>query len=102
MVSTRRSIASCFKIITYSSDAIDEDDDIDASESKGSSDKRGWSFQKIAARHRVLSNIVISLNKDGPETATVKLLTRPNTAFQEKTSEWDGQMRNPDCRLQRI
>ncbi|GMP44782.1 hypothetical protein CsSME_00013563 [Camellia sinensis var. sinensis] len=86
-----RSTASCFKIITCSSDAVDEDDDIEASESKGSSDKRGWSFRKRSARHRVLSNIVISempssLNKDGPETATVNLETQPNTAFQEKTS----------------
>ncbi|KAL7244868.1 hypothetical protein ACSBR2_000254 [Camellia fascicularis] len=86
-----RSTASCFKIITCSSDAVDEDDDIEASESKGSSDKRGWSFRKRSARHRVLSNIVISempssLNKDGPETATVNLETQPNAAFQEKTS----------------
>ncbi|XAR64174.1 hypothetical protein NMG60_11024418 [Bertholletia excelsa] len=85
-----RSTASCFKIIACGGSSVDECD-ADAPESKGSSDKRGWSFRKRSARHRVLSNTVISetpssLNKESPETATINFQTQPNTNFPEKTS----------------
>ncbi|KAL6995804.1 hypothetical protein U1Q18_005940 [Sarracenia purpurea var. burkii] len=58
---------------------------------KGSSDKRGWSFRKRSAGHRVLSNTVISetpssLDKESPETANVNIQTQSNTTFSEKTS----------------
>ncbi|KAA8537545.1 hypothetical protein F0562_027153 [Nyssa sinensis] len=79
-----RSTTSCFKIITCGSDSI-VNDDLQASESKGSSDKRGWSFRKRSATHRVLSNTVItetpsSGNKETPESATVDFQTQANSS----------------------
>ncbi|KAG6783713.1 hypothetical protein POTOM_009380 [Populus tomentosa] len=67
---------SCLKIITCGSDSADRDD-LQLPESNGSSDKRGWSFRKKSARHRVLSNTVISeitpssVNKEIPEPANL-------------------------------
>ncbi|XP_048444242.1 protein IQ-DOMAIN 32 isoform X1 [Pyrus x bretschneideri] len=65
---------SCFKIISCGKDSADNDD-LEAPESKSPSDKRGWSFRKRAARHRVLSNTVIietptSGHKETPESAS--------------------------------
>ncbi|KAK9216804.1 hypothetical protein WN944_008815 [Citrus x changshan-huyou] len=70
---------SCFKIITCGSDSAGNDD-LDVSESKGSNDKRGWSFRKKSARHRVLSNSVVtettsSVKKESLETADVNFQT---------------------------
>ncbi|PSS31274.1 Protein IQ-DOMAIN like [Actinidia chinensis var. chinensis] len=86
-----RSTASCFKIITCSSDGADKDDVEEASESKGSSDKHGWSFGKRSTRHRVLSNTAMSekpssANKESPETAIVSLQIQPNPTVPEKAS----------------
>ncbi|XP_057974558.1 protein IQ-DOMAIN 32 isoform X2 [Malania oleifera] len=82
--------ASCFKIITCGSDAVDNGD-LEASESKGSSDKRGWSFRKRSARHRVLSNTVTSEapsgNKDNSESATINIETPINSSVPEKISK---------------
>ncbi|KAI5596791.1 hypothetical protein POPTR_002G025200v4 [Populus trichocarpa] len=67
---------SCLKIITCGSDSADRDD-LQLPESNGSSDKRGWSFRKKSARHRVLSNTIISettpssVNKESPEPANL-------------------------------
>ncbi|KAJ6684790.1 IQ-DOMAIN 5-RELATED [Salix purpurea] len=67
---------SCLKIITCGSDSADRDDP-PLPESNGSSDKRGWSFRKRSARHRVLSNTIISetapssVNKESPESANL-------------------------------
>ncbi|XP_065880792.1 protein IQ-DOMAIN 32 [Euphorbia lathyris] len=76
---------SCFKLIPCAGDSTDNDD-LQAPENKGSSDKRRWSFRKRSARHRVLSNTVIaeapysankgcsdsgSLNFQSPDTSTV-------------------------------
>ncbi|KAL7207522.1 hypothetical protein ACSBR1_029468 [Camellia fascicularis] len=80
-----KSTVSCFKIITCAGDPVD----VEASESKASGNKRGWSFRKRSARHRVLSNTVISEMQsfdNSPETANVNLQTQPNTTFPEKTS----------------
>ncbi|KAK4782108.1 hypothetical protein SAY86_016210 [Trapa natans] len=52
-----RSTSSCFKIIACGSDSGADKDDAEAPEIKG--DKRGWSFRKRSAQHRVLSNTVI-------------------------------------------
>ncbi|CAN6722341.1 unnamed protein product [Malus baccata var. baccata] len=65
---------SCFQIIACGKDSADNDD-LEAPESKSPSDKRGWSFRKRAARHRVLSNTVItetptSGHKESPESAS--------------------------------
>ncbi|KAL8257957.1 hypothetical protein R6Q59_029998 [Mikania micrantha] len=56
-----RSTQSCFKIISCggSNEAVDRDD-IDASSENKSPDKRGWSFRKRSARHRVLSNTIVT------------------------------------------
>ncbi|XP_057505172.1 protein IQ-DOMAIN 32-like [Actinidia eriantha] len=85
-----KSTVSCFKIIACGSDSVHKND-VEASESKGSSDKRGWSFRKRSASHRVLSNTIIletpsPLNKESPEITTANLQVQPNTAFPEETS----------------
>lgn len=86
----RPSTVSCFKIISCgSSDSVDRDD-LQAPEIKGSSDKRGWSFRKRSARHRVLSNSVTSeatsANKASPDSATVSYQTEPSSVAVEKAS----------------
>ncbi|KAH9758984.1 protein IQ-DOMAIN 32 [Citrus sinensis] len=80
---------SCFKIITCGSDSAGNDD-LDVSESKGSNDKRGWSFRKKSARHRVLSNSVVtetasSVKKESLETADVNFQT-PSSVKQSLES----------------
>ncbi|KAL6295607.1 hypothetical protein ACE6H2_003749 [Prunus campanulata] len=81
---------SCFKIITCGNDSADKDD-LEAPESKGSSDKRGWSFRKRSARHRVLSNTVITEtptpgHKEIPESATLNFQSPASTTVPEKIS----------------
>ena len=58
---------------------------------KGYSDKRGWSFRKRSARHRVLSNTVVSEipstgNKESPESAAINFQTPVDSTVAEKTS----------------
>ncbi|XP_062101178.1 protein IQ-DOMAIN 32 [Humulus lupulus] len=83
-----KSTSSCFKIITCGSDSA-EKDDLELAESKGPSDKRGWSFRKRSARHRVLSNTVITEtpafgNKEGPDSATPNFEAPADTNVPEK------------------
>ncbi|XP_060199794.1 protein IQ-DOMAIN 32 [Lycium barbarum] len=82
--------SSCFKIITCGSDSVDHDELEVPSESKSSSDKRGWSFRKKSARHRVLSNTVVSEtpsgNKDWPESANANSQRQSNSTIPEKAS----------------
>ncbi|XP_030527145.2 protein IQ-DOMAIN 32 isoform X2 [Rhodamnia argentea] len=78
--------ASCFKIITCGSDSADKDD-LEASEIKG--DKKGWSFRKRSARHRVLSNSAISetsapATKEIPESADVNFKTGTDSDVPHK------------------
>ncbi|CAI9777876.1 unnamed protein product [Fraxinus pennsylvanica] len=85
-----KSTTSCFKIVTCGSDSI-EHDDLQSPQSKGLSDRRGWSFRKRSARHRVLSNTVISevassANKESPEPTTVNFQVEPNSTIPERTS----------------
>ncbi|GFS46436.1 hypothetical protein Acr_00g0102220 [Actinidia rufa] len=85
-----KSTASCFQIIACGSDSVRKGD-VEASESKGSSDKRGWSFRKRSASHRVLSNTIIletpsPLNKESPGIATANVQGQCNATFPEKTS----------------
>ncbi|KAL2468271.1 Protein IQ-DOMAIN 32 [Forsythia ovata] len=85
-----KSTTSCFKIVACGSDSIDQDD-LRTPESKGISDRRGWSFRKRSARHRVLSNTVISeaassVNKESPEPTTVNFQVEPNLTIPERTS----------------
>lgn len=60
-------------------------------QAKGSSDKRGWSFRKRSARHRVLSNTVISetpssANKESPEDVNINYQQPANSTVLEKIS----------------
>ncbi|XP_056177174.1 protein IQ-DOMAIN 32 [Syzygium oleosum] len=80
--------ASCLKIITCGSDSADQDD-LEASEIKG--DKKGWSFRKRSARHRVLSNSAISetsapATKEIPESADDNFKTATDSDVPEKVS----------------
>eukprot|EP00257_Ricinus_communis_P017278 XP_015575680.1 protein IQ-DOMAIN 32 [Ricinus communis] len=83
---------SCFKIITCAGDSADkDDDDLLAPENKSSSDKRGWSFRKRSARHRVLSNTIIaeapySANKESSESATLTFQSPDSSNVPEKIS----------------
>ncbi|KAI3432027.1 uncharacterized protein J3R85_007691 [Psidium guajava] len=80
--------ASCFKIISCGSDSADKDD-LEASEIKG--DKKGWSFRKRSARHRVLSNSAISetsapATKEIPESEDVNFKTGTDADVPQKVS----------------
>lgn len=82
--------ASCFKIISCGGDSVGQDE-LDLAERKGYSDKRGWSFRKRSARHRVLSNTVVSEipssgNKESPESAAINFQTPVDSTIPEKTS----------------
>uniref|UniRef100_A0A162AHL7 DUF4005 domain-containing protein n=1 Tax=Daucus carota subsp. sativus TaxID=79200 RepID=A0A162AHL7_DAUCS len=60
--------------------------------SKASTDKRGWSFGKRSARHRVLSNTVISEipssdSKEIPEPACADYQIQTRAAIPEKSSD---------------
>ncbi|XP_054797767.1 protein IQ-DOMAIN 32 isoform X2 [Prosopis cineraria] len=81
---------SCFKLITCGGDAADGNDDYQVSEIKDSSDKRGWSFRKKSARHRVLSNAVITdtpsrANKESSECTNVNFQPSTETIIAEKS-----------------
>ncbi|XP_042493808.1 protein IQ-DOMAIN 32-like [Macadamia integrifolia] len=85
-----RSSSSCFKVLTCGRDSLDIDD-FNPTESKESTDKRGWSFRKRSARHRVLSNTVISENpstgnKESPASTTITATPQPNLTVPEKVS----------------
>ncbi|XP_027149268.1 protein IQ-DOMAIN 32 [Coffea eugenioides] len=87
----RSGTASCFKLINCAgnNDSVDRDD-LQAPESKGSSDRSRWSFRKRSARHRVLSNSVTSetpfVSKTDPDTAAVSLQTQASSTIRDKTS----------------
>lgn len=87
----RSGTASCFKLITCAgdNDSVDRDD-LQAPESKGSSDRSRWSFRKRSARHRVLSNSVTSetpfVSKADPDTDAVSLQTQASSTIPDKTS----------------
>ncbi|KAF7829597.1 Protein IQ-DOMAIN 32 [Senna tora] len=82
---------SCFKLITCGGgDAADNNDDFQVSEIKDSNDKRGWSFRKRSARHRVLSNTVITetpsfANKESSECTSINFQPPPDTNVAEKS-----------------
>ncbi|KAL8030684.1 hypothetical protein ABFX02_14G301500 [Erythranthe guttata] len=82
-----KSAASCFKIITCASESTGNDD----VQSKVSNDRRGWSFRKRTATHRVLSNTVISeapssANNQSPDSTSAKFSLQPNLTVPEKNS----------------
>ncbi|KAJ4964271.1 hypothetical protein NE237_024210 [Protea cynaroides] len=84
-----RSSSSCFKVFACGNDSMDIDDL--QTKSKESTDKRGWSFRKRSASHRVLSNSVISEtpstgNKEAPASTTISSDPQPNLTAPEKVS----------------
>ncbi|XP_073305128.1 protein IQ-DOMAIN 32-like isoform X1 [Primulina huaijiensis] len=89
-----KSSGACFKIIACGSDSVDHED-LQAPESKSSDERRGWSFRKRSARHRVLSNTIISeapssVKKESPESTDVNVLMQSNLTTQEKFSGIQG------------
>ncbi|KAL6493052.1 hypothetical protein OROGR_032811 [Orobanche gracilis] len=85
-----KSTPSCFKIISCGGDSVDHED-LQTPESKGSSDRRRWSFHKRSARHRLLSNSVsleapISANKENPESPAIDFQLQPDSTVPKKTS----------------
>lgn len=62
-------------------------------QTKGSGDKRGWSFRKRSPKHRVLNSTVISdvlpsgNNKESQEFVAVNYQVEANSAIPEKPSE---------------
>ncbi|XP_057766071.1 protein IQ-DOMAIN 32-like [Salvia miltiorrhiza] len=85
-----KSTASCFKIIACGTDSVDHGD-LQTPQSKVSSARSGWSFRKRSARHRVLSNTIISeapsfTDKESPESTAANLQVQPNLIVPEKAS----------------
>ncbi|KAJ9542304.1 hypothetical protein OSB04_028810 [Centaurea solstitialis] len=94
-----RSSGYCFKIIACgsSSESVDRDDlDASSAENKGS-DKRGWSFRKRSAGHRVLSNTIIT-EIPSSENKISELVTNSeapvSSSISEKTSanQWTEEL----------
>ncbi|XP_042036388.1 protein IQ-DOMAIN 32-like [Salvia splendens] len=86
-----KSTPACFRIIGCGGDSV-EHDDLQTPESKASSDRRGWSFRKRSARHRVLSNSVTSespasASKESLESIPVNCQVQPDPTITEKTTE---------------
>ncbi|KAJ1421661.1 IQ motif, EF-hand binding site [Sesbania bispinosa] len=89
---------SCFRLITCGGDSA-ENDDFQVSEIKDSNDKRGWSFRKKSARHRVLSNTVIAEapssanNKESSECANFNFqpLLEPNVVEKICTTNFSNE-----------
>ncbi|XP_010934534.1 protein IQ-DOMAIN 32-like [Elaeis guineensis] len=88
-----RSKGSCLKIIACNGGGdANDDDDVSMAESKASSEKRRWSFRKRSARHRVLSNNVVSepvsitYNKENAEVVTNTFDSPIYSSIPEKKS----------------
>ncbi|KAL7085999.1 hypothetical protein ACP275_14G311600 [Erythranthe tilingii] len=82
-----KSAVSCFRIITCASESIGNDD----LQSKVSNDRRGWSFRKRTATHRVLSNSVISeapssANNQSPDSTSANFSVQPSLTVPGKNS----------------
>ncbi|KAK1274585.1 Protein IQ-DOMAIN 32 [Acorus gramineus] len=86
-----KSTISCFKMIPCATDSV-ENEDLEPAEDKTTTDKRRWSFRKRSARHRVLSNSVISElpsagNKESPEATVLDYHAESNLPNAEKIAE---------------
>ncbi|KAK1304538.1 Protein IQ-DOMAIN 32 [Acorus calamus] len=86
-----KSTISCFKMIPCATDSV-ENEDLEPAEDKTTTDKRRWSFRKRSARHRVLSNSVISElpsagNKESPEATVLDYHAETNLPNAEKIAE---------------
>ncbi|KAI3745976.1 hypothetical protein L6452_08391 [Arctium lappa] len=85
-----RSTGYCFKIIacgsSSSSESVDRDD-LDASSENKGSDKRGWSFRKRSAGHRVLSNTVITEIPSSENKISELVITNSEAPVSSSISE---------------
>ncbi|KAK1416419.1 hypothetical protein QVD17_32210 [Tagetes erecta] len=96
-----RSTTSCFKIIACGGSNQSVDIDQVSSQNK-SPDKRGWSFRKRSARHRVLSNTVVtekttaSENKAISEPISISSDPQVISNISEKTADniWTEEIPN--------
>ncbi|EPS58166.1 hypothetical protein M569_16650, partial [Genlisea aurea] len=81
-----KSTQSCFKILACGSKSVDRED-LQATElqCKSPSDRRGWSFRKRSARHRVLSNNVSSELSVNIETSESKTAIGAESGLSGKT-----------------
>ncbi|KAL8514643.1 hypothetical protein ACS0TY_013650 [Phlomoides rotata] len=87
-----KSTASCFKIISCGGSHSVDHEDLQTPQSKGSSDRHGWSFHKRSVRHRASSNNVISeapasASKETPESTVVNIQVQPDLTVPEKSSD---------------
>ncbi|CAL5205837.1 unnamed protein product [Lathyrus oleraceus] len=73
--------SSCLRLITCGGGGEKEQDQRVVSEVKDSNDKRGWSFRKRSARHRVLSNTVIAATET-PTSANKEISEYSSVSFQ--------------------
>ncbi|XP_027331954.1 protein IQ-DOMAIN 32-like isoform X2 [Abrus precatorius] len=81
--------SSCFRLITCGGDPSEKDDHHQVVSEINSNDKRGWSFRKRSARHRVLSNTVITetpstANKGSSECTSINFQSMTEPAVVEK------------------
>lgn len=91
---------SCLRLITCGGGGDKEDHHV-VSEVKDSNDKRGWSFRKRSARHRVLSNTVIttettsSANKETSEYPSISFQSSAEPNVVEKICTTDFSNEKP-------
>ncbi|XP_061356471.1 protein IQ-DOMAIN 32-like [Gastrolobium bilobum] len=90
--------SSCFRLITCGGDEAEKDDHQVVSEINDSNDKRGWSFRKRSARHRVLSNTAItetpsSANKESSERTSINFqsVAEPNVVEKIYTTNFSDE-----------
>ncbi|KAI3734355.1 hypothetical protein L6452_13823 [Arctium lappa] len=81
-----RSTTSCFNIISCggSHESVDKDDIHLSSQNKGP-DKRGWSFRKRSARHRVLSNTVVTETPPASENKETSVTELPSSENKQSS-----------------
>ena len=73
--------SSCLRLITSSGGGEKGQDQRVVYEVKDSNDKRGWSFRKRVARHRMLSNAVIAVTET-PTSANKEISEYSSVNFQ--------------------
>ncbi|OVA12856.1 IQ motif [Macleaya cordata] len=95
-------VTACLKIIACGSDSANKDDELERIESKGSTDKRGWSFRKRSTSHRGLSNNIIpdiqsTGNKEYTEPTNFDFHAQSKPAVPGKISalQWPDEVSTP-------
>ncbi|XP_051149812.1 protein IQ-DOMAIN 32-like [Andrographis paniculata] len=90
-----KSAVSCLRIIACGSDSVNDDRESPPEIKSSSSGRRGWSFRKRSARHRVLNNSVVSEipsfeNKEHHESTAPNFQVQPNSTLLDNTSAVQG------------